>query len=317
MQCITIIIFVLRTAYASWDVWWTYDGISGASFWNVNPMWKICSEGKQQSPIDIIPKNLLFDPALKSLYIGKQTVSGSLRNTGQTLLFQPSKSHSSISGTGHHPGSPGANKGFLSRQSSLSFPMSGGMNARNLDQTTPPVNITGGPLAYSYQIEEVTIHFGTDNDHGSEHKIDGNVFPAEIGEVTNPELQTFTGALSQIPYAGMSADVSVSLRGLLPSTDHFVTYEGSTTHPGCWETVTWIVFNRPIYITKQELSSLRSLNSGNATNPKGAIAGNIRPLQRLNSRTVRTNIDFHSAKEKGCPTMKYETSYKATRSSFP
>ncbi|KAK2712749.1 hypothetical protein QYM36_011444 [Artemia franciscana] len=312
-------------------------------------MWKICSEGKQQSPIDIIPKNLLFDPALKSLYIGKQTVSGSLRNTGQTLLFQPSKSHSSISGTGHHPGSPGANKGFLSRQSSLSFPMSGGMNARNLDQTTPPVNITGGPLAYSYQIEEVTIHFGTDNDHGSEHKIDGNVFPAEIqiygynadlyrngseashrpnglvgvsilvqiGEVTNPELQTFTGALSQIPYAGMSADVSVSLRGLLPSTDHFVTYEGSTTHPGCWETVTWIVFNRPIYITKQELSSLRSLNSGNATNPKGAIAGNIRPLQRLNSRTVRTNIDFHSAKEKGCPTMKYETSYKATRSSFP
>ncbi|CAA9998670.1 unnamed protein product [Nesidiocoris tenuis] len=44
----------------------------------------------------------------------------------------------------------------------------------------------------------------------------------------------------------------LSLRSLLPDTEHYMTYEGSTTHPGCWETTVWIILNKPIYITKQE-----------------------------------------------------------------
>jgi Eukaryotic-type carbonic anhydrase len=42
---------------------------------------------------------------------------------------------------------------------------------------------------------------------------------------------------------------------LLPNTDQYMTYEGSTTHPGCWESTVWIILNKPIYITKQEVSS--------------------------------------------------------------
>lgn len=54
---------------------------------------------------------------------------------------------------------------------------------------------------------------------------------------------------------GQSAELKhVSLHGLLPETEHYMTYEGSTTHPGCWETTTWIIFNKPIYITRQEVS---------------------------------------------------------------
>jgi len=53
---------------------------------------------------------------------------------------------------------------------------------------------------------------------------------------------------------GQSADLRhISIHGLLPETDHYMTYEGSTTHPGCWETTTWIIFNKPIYITRQEV----------------------------------------------------------------
>lgn len=42
-----------------------------------------------------------------------------------------------------------------------------------------------------------------------------------------------------------------------------MTYEGSTTHPGCWESTVWIILNKPIYITKQEVgqSKLGSLAS--------------------------------------------------------
>lgn len=46
----------------------------------------------------------------------------------------------------------------------------------------------------------------------------------------------------------------ISLRSLIPNTDAYMTYEGSTTHPGCWESAVWIILNKPIYITKQEVS---------------------------------------------------------------
>lgn len=48
----------------------------------------------------------------------------------------------------------------------------------------------------------------------------------------------------------------LSLHSLLPETQQYMTYEGSTTHPGCWETTVWIILNRPIYITKQEVTTL-------------------------------------------------------------
>lgn len=67
-------------------------------------------------------------------------VSGVLHNTGQSLVFRPD------TGLKH----------------SLA------------------VNVSDGPLAYRYQIEEVFLHYGTDNSHGSEHRIQGNAFPAEV-----------------------------------------------------------------------------------------------------------------------------------------
>ena len=42
------------------------------------------------------------------------------------------------------------------------------------------VNISGGPLAYRYQFEEIYVHYGTENHQGSEHRIHGHAFPAEV-----------------------------------------------------------------------------------------------------------------------------------------
>lgn len=43
-----------------------------------------------------------------------------------------------------------------------------------------PVNISGGPLAYRYQFEEMYFHYGISNSHGSEHTIRGHSFPGEV-----------------------------------------------------------------------------------------------------------------------------------------
>lgn len=62
------------------------------------------------------------------------------------------------------------------------------------------VNITGGPLAYHYQFEEIYIHYGMDNDHGSEHRINNYAFPAEVSEMIDILDLFFLFSLSPFPW---------------------------------------------------------------------------------------------------------------------
>lgn len=60
--------------------------------------------------------------------------------------------------------------------------------------------------------------------------------------------------MEKIRYAGSWAPVErLSVKGLLPGTENYMTYDGSLTQPPCHETVTWVVVNKPIYITKQQV----------------------------------------------------------------
>lgn len=78
---------------------------------------------------------------------------------------------------------------------------------------------------------------------------------SQLGDLSNPELRLLTDQLERIRFGGDESSVRrLSVRGLLPDTEHYMTYEGSTTSPACPETVTWIVQNKPIYITKQQVS---------------------------------------------------------------
>uniref|UniRef100_A0A182FIP3 Uncharacterized protein n=1 Tax=Anopheles albimanus TaxID=7167 RepID=A0A182FIP3_ANOAL len=210
-------------------------------------------------------------------------ISGTLHNTGQSLVFRVEK------------------------------------------DTKQHVNISSGPLAYRYQFEEIYFHYGTDNNQGSEHQIHGYSFPGEIqlygfnkelyhnmseaqhkaqgivgislmlqiGDTPNPELRIITSAFNKVLYKGSSTPIRhISLRSLLPNTEQYMTYEGSTTHPGCWE------------------------STGSEQTPKAPLGNNARPLQALHHRTVRTNIDFANtgaSKAQSCPTMYKDMYYKANR----
>lgn len=294
---------------SSWADWWTYDGISGPAFWGlINPQWNLCNKGRRQSPINIDPLHLLYDPHLRPIHVDKHRVSGKLSNMGQSLMLRLEKS------------------------------------------PKQPVNVSGGPLAYRYQLDELYFHYGIEDHTGSEHRIHGNAFPAEIQiygfnselyhnmseaqhraqgivglslmvqikDTPNPELRIITSLFNQVFHRGKSVEVHhVSLRELLPDTEHYVTYEGSTTHPGCWETTTWILMNKPIYITKQELYVLRQLNQGPEDMPKAPLGNNVRPIQSLHHRTVRTNIDFNHREGKSCPSMYRDMYYKANQWPIP
>lgn len=49
---------------------------------------------------------------------------------------------------------------------------------------------------------------------------------------------------------------SLSLRDLLPDDQNYITYDGSLTTPSCDEIVTWIVINKPLSITKEQVKIL-------------------------------------------------------------
>jgi hypothetical protein len=40
--------------------------------------------------------------------------------------------------------------------------------------------LSGGPLTGEYELLQFHAHWGADNDHGSEHPVDGRAFAAEV-----------------------------------------------------------------------------------------------------------------------------------------
>ncbi|XP_066977307.1 carbonic anhydrase-related protein 10-like [Macrobrachium rosenbergii] len=289
----------------NWEMWWTYDGISGPEFWGViNPNWAMCSQGRRQSPINLDPRTLLHDPNLTPVMFDKSKVKGELVNTGHSLEWRV-------------------------RASSI-----------------PTVNLSGGPLSYTYSVSHLRLHFGERDLQGSEHTIANYAFPAELqiygynsqlytnfsqaasqvygvvavailiqlGDRTSPALSTMLETLPDVKFGGSSSSQmhELTISDLLPSTDQYLTYDGSLTIPGCYETVTWILPNKPIYIAFKLMRSLRRLKQGKTDFSRNApIANNFRPLQSAHHRTVRTNIIFSDAQGKKCSTLEPRFRYRA------
>ncbi|MPC74329.1 Carbonic anhydrase-related protein 10 [Portunus trituberculatus] len=85
----------------------------------------------------------------------------------------------------------------------------------------------------------------------AEHR---DLFPL-VGETPSPALASLLQGLSAVHFGDTSLTTGSSspshelrLSDLLPTTDQYLTYDGSLTVPGCYETVTWIIPNKPLYI---------------------------------------------------------------------
>ncbi|KAB5554157.1 hypothetical protein PHYPO_G00046960 [Pangasianodon hypophthalmus] len=275
------------------DGWWAYkDVIEGSfipvpSFWGlVNSAWKLCSVGKRQSPVNIETRRLTFDPFLTPLRItGGRKISGVLYNTGRHVILR-------VDGSKR-------------------------------------VCVSGGPLSYTYTLQEIRLHFGSDDTHGSEHLINGNAFPGEvqlihynqdlylnyseaeksphgvaivslfmkISEPTNPFLLRMLSReiITRITYKNDAYELAgLDLEELYPETWRFITYEGSLTVPPCLETVTWILMNKPVYVSHIELQSLRLLSQNTVSQIFLSLSDNYRPQQSLNQRCIHTNINVNT-----------------------
>lgn len=47
--------------------------------------------------------------------------------------------------------------------------------------------------------------------------------------------------------------MGLNIADLYPDTTRYITYEGSITVPPCYETSTWILINKPVYVTRMQV----------------------------------------------------------------
>lgn len=155
--------------------------------------------------------------------------------------------------------------------------------------------LEGGPFHHKYQVEQFHFHWGKESNRGSEHSLNGKVFPAELHIVhwntelcssfaeaaktanglavlgaflkcgeENQALKKLTSLFPRISFSGDKVDIPGGFdpSSLLPSNrERYWTYSGSLTTPPCYESVRFLIFRDPIEVSEDQLNAFRGLHS--------------------------------------------------------
>ncbi|KAJ0178667.1 hypothetical protein K1T71_005442 [Dendrolimus kikuchii] len=177
--------------------------------------------------------------------------------------------------------------------------------------TSARPTLSGGPLLGEYIFEQMHFHWSVDDFTGCEHVLDGHGYAAEChfvhynskyesleAAVGHPDGLAVVGFLLEAVFApnprfDMLVEglehikknesvfhlTSESLAWIARDDLHegsYVTYKGSLTTPPYTECVTWIIYEKPIWIGFEQLGLLRQLEGPNSQ----PIERNVRPTQR-------------------------------------
>lgn len=209
---------------------WDYQGKNGPLNWGkLDPAYKACSEGRQQSPVDIRGAHL--NKALQPIEYHYIAGSVTLENTGRTIIVHV-RPGSYIVADGvryelqqfhfHHPGEE-AFKGRITD-----------MNVHLVHKSAD------GKIAV------IAIRFAMDRGE-----------PDAVLAALWPHLPKKAGETAKV-------DDMIDPAGFLPSDRGYWTYVGSLTAPPCTEGVRWFVYEDTLSLSLSQLrafSALFPLNS--------------------------------------------------------
>lgn len=191
-------------------------------------------------------------------------------------------------------------------------------------------SLTGGPLKHKYELAQWHLHWGKTDKTGSEHRMDGEMYAAElhlvhwntelfkdVGEAAANDqglcvlgfflkagkehagLKQMTDTLKNIPYSGNKYDLPAGMdpaQFITVDTSRYYTYLGSLTTPPLFESVTWVVFEQPLEVSEAQLNEFRALyttdsEKASAPNELGTkIIENYRPPQPVGDRVVSSSF---------------------------
>ena len=259
---------------------WGYTELNGPNTWGkLSENYILSEKGKRQSPIAIEKAaTILNDKTKINAQKWDTLMTGNLRNTGYGVEYKP-----------------------------------------NSDSCVPlleaSVDFPGIELNHPFRLLQFHFHWGTKDDEGSEHSVDGEKGCGEIHFVyVNNKYENATIALKEIDgvvvvgyllkLAEKSAfddlfkhlpsvkvakdelkDVPLQISSFFkeyPGNGGFYVYQGSLTTPPCYESVTWFLSCMPLGIHREQLALLRSQK----VDEKTELSSNFRPTQPLNGRKI-------------------------------
>ncbi|KAL8570501.1 hypothetical protein ACOMHN_034536 [Nucella lapillus] len=184
--------------------------------------------------------------------------------------------------------------------------------------------LTGGPLGDSvYKLIQFHLHWGSNDEKGAEHTIDGKVYSAElhlvhwnstayksfgeavnkrdglavlcmfikVGDTAHKGFEQVTRQLCNVSCKGKTCrdgdlfDPTCLLPG---NTQRYWTYPGSLTTPPCYESVQFILFEDILEFSPAQMKALRSMHFEADDSP--CMENNYRPTCPLGSRKVRASF---------------------------
>ena len=254
--------FALTAPVAAQPHHFGYSGDTAPSKWaSLNPEWRACAEGRNQSPVDL---GGFVEAQLPALELKYSTVGVNIVNNGHAVQVNYAKG-SQMQPDGH-PHAPYANM----------VPYAPG-SVFNHDGKT-------------FELKQFHFH------SPSEHTLNGKIFPMEMHLVhadKDGNLAVVSVLMSEAPadnlilsklWAQMPAkagdknslQAKVNVMDLLPKSKDYYRYSGSLTTPPCSEGVRWYVMKQPTSVSKAQIDAFR----------KAVGTANNRPPQPINARTV-------------------------------
>jgi carbonic anhydrase len=205
---------------------WEYVGKRGTLNWGkLDPAYKACSQGHQQSPVDI--RGARLNKKLQPIEFHYLTGPVTLENTGNTVRIYPEAgSYIVVDGVRydlvqfhfHHPGEE-AVKGKLT----------------DMDIHLVHKSADGKQLVVAIRLSE------------------------DIATAPNAVLSTLWPYLPKKAGATEKVTEPVNPGGLLPADRGYWTYMGSLTAPPCTEGVRWFIFEQEITMSRDQLRSFGTL----------------------------------------------------------
>ncbi len=213
---IVIVLLISSAAYAGQGTHWSYSGHQGPEHWGkLNHEFSACSEGKNQSPIDLTD---FIEADLEPIEIHYEAGGKEVINNGHTIQvnFTPG---SKISVAGH---------AFELKQYHFHAPSENQINGK------------------SYPMEAHLVHA----DEAGNIAVLAVLF---VEGETNPSIASAWSYMPGIEGGKQNLPSGVSAEGLLPANRDYYRFDGSLTTPPCTEGVLWLVMKKPVTVSKDQI----------------------------------------------------------------
>lgn len=206
---------------------WSYEGETGPEHWgDLAPDYTACTNGKEQSPINIETSRVIEDKKIADPVINYRPTEFSLSNNGHTIQGNPLTNDNSMNVD---------QKEYKLAQFHFHAPSEHQFNGKNFDMEIHFVNQNANS---QIAVLGLMIKEGASNPYLEKA---WNVIPTE--ETTEAVKLT----------------EPIDLMNLLPKDIDSFRYNGSLTTPPCSEAVKWIVLEEPIEMSKEQIDQFRKI----------------------------------------------------------